>query len=79
MLLIVDVQKSAVSKPEIAQKIEKLQYEYDIVYVSQFTKINSFIVKFLDWSGYDDERLAFTPKKMRLYIQKNGILLFCLK
>lgn len=63
VLLIVDVQKSAVSKPEIAQKIEKLQYEYDIVYVSQFTKINSFLVKFLDWTGYDDERLAFTPKK----------------
>ena len=39
-LLIIDVQKSAVIKPEIAQKIEKLQYEYDVVFVSKFTNKN---------------------------------------
>jgi hypothetical protein len=34
-LLIIDVQKSAVVKPEIAKNIEKLQYEYDVVFVSK--------------------------------------------
>lgn len=36
-LLIIDVQKSAVTKFEIAQKIEKLQYEYDVVRLKHFT------------------------------------------
>ena len=63
-LLIIDVQKSAVIKPEIAQKIEKLQYEYDVIFVSKFTNKNSPLLNLLNWSGYDDEELAFKPKKI---------------
>ena len=37
VLFIIDVQKSAVVKSEIAQEIEKLQYEYDVVRLKHFT------------------------------------------
>lgn len=37
VLLIIDVQKSAVVKPKIAKNIEKLQYEYDVVRLKHFT------------------------------------------
>ncbi len=57
-LLIIDVQKSAVVKSEIVINIEKLQYEYDVVYVSKFTNKNSPLLNLLNWSGYDDEELA---------------------
>ena len=71
-LLIIDVQKSAVVKPEIAQNIEKLQYEYDVVFVSEFTNKNSPLLKLLDWSGYDDETLAFKPKDNATIYTKTG-------
>lgn len=71
-LLIIDVQKSAVVKPEIAQNIEKLQYEYDVVFVSEFTNKNSPLLKLLDWSGYDDETLAFKPKDNTTIYTKTG-------
>jgi hypothetical protein len=58
-LLIIDAQKSAVIKPEIALNIEKLQYEYDVVYVSKYTNTGSPLLKILDWSGYDNEALVF--------------------
>ena len=72
VLLIIDVQKSAVTKPEISKQIEKLQYEYDIVYVSKFTKNNSPILSILDWSGYDDENLDFIPKDNAIIYTKTG-------
>ena len=75
-LLIIDVQKSAVTKPEIAKNIEKIQYDFDTVYVSKFTKTNSPIVKFLNWPGYDDESLAFTPKKDAIIYTKTGYSAF---
>ena len=62
-LLIIDVQKSAITNPEIAKNIEKLQYKYDTVYVSKFTNSRSPLLKLLDWTGYDDEALAFIPKE----------------
>ena len=71
VLLIIDVQKSAVTKPEIVKKIEKIQYEYDTVYVSTFTIQNSPLLNFLDWDGYDDENLAFVPKKDSIIYAKN--------
>lgn len=72
VLLIIDVQKSAVTKHEISKQIEKLQYEYDIVYVSKFTKNNSPILSILDWSGYDDENLDFIPKDNAIIYTKTG-------
>ena len=71
-LLIIDVQKSAVVKPEIAKNIEKLQYEYDTVYVSKFTSVGSPLPGIMDWAGYDDETLAFTPKKDAIVFTKTG-------
>ena len=71
-LLIIDVQKSAVVKPEIAQNIEKLQYEYDVVFVSKFTNHNSPLLKLLNWSGYGDETLAFRPKDNAIIFTKTG-------
>lgn len=53
-LLIIDVQKSAVIKPKIAQEIEKLQYEYDVVFVSKFTNKNSPLLNLLNWSALSD-------------------------
>lgn len=71
-LLIIDVQNSSVTKPEIAAQIEKLQYEYDVVYVSKFTNKNSPLLKLLNWSGYDDELLAFNPKNNAIIYDKTG-------
>ena len=72
VLLIIDVQKSAVVKPEIAKNIEKLQYEYDVVFVSKFTNQNSPLLNLLNWSGYDDETLAFKPKDNAIIYTKTG-------
>jgi nicotinamidase-related amidase len=71
-LLIIDAQKSAVIKPEIALNIEKLQYEYDVVYVSKYTNTGSPLLKILDWSGYDNEALVFTPKENAIIFTKTG-------
>lgn len=71
-LLIIDVQKSAVTKPQIAKNIEKLQYQYDVVYVSKYTNTGSPLLKLLDWSGYDDETLAFIPKENAVLFTKAG-------
>lgn len=76
VLLIIDVQKSAVTKPKIAKEIEKIQYDYDIVYVSKYTKTDSPLLRFLDWSGYTDERLAFAPKDDAIIYTKSGYTAF---
>lgn len=72
VLLIIDLQKSAVTKPEIAKKIEKLQYEYDVVYVSKFTNKGSPLLRIMDWEGYADEALAFEPRKDAIVFEKTG-------
>lgn len=72
VLLIIDVQKSAVTKTDIAKEIEKIQYDYDVVYVSKYTKNNSPILKFIDWAGYADENLAFVPKDNAIIYNKTG-------
>lgn len=71
-LLIIDVQKSATVKPEIAQDIEKLQYVYEVVFVSKFTNQDSPLLILLNWSGYDDETLAFKPKDNAIIYTKTG-------
>ena len=71
-LLIIDVQKAAVVKPEIVRNIEKLQYEYDVVYASKFTNTGSPLLEIMDWTGYDDETLAFAPKKDAIVFIKTG-------
>lgn len=71
-LLIIDVQVSAVTNIDIVKKIEKLQYEYDDVFVSLFNSKNSPLLKILQWEGYKDETLAFTPKKEAIIFNKNG-------
>ena len=71
-LLIIDVQKSAVSKPELAQDIEKLQNKYDVIYVSKFINKDSPLLPLLEWQGYDDESLAFSPKKEAIIFNKTG-------
>ena len=37
-----------------------------------FTKANSPIIKLLDWSGYDNENLDFTPKNDAIIYTKTG-------
>jgi nicotinamidase-related amidase len=71
-LLIIDAQKSAVIKLPIAQAIDKLQYEYDTVYISKYTNKNSPILALLDWTGYDDETLVIEPKPRAIIYTKTG-------
>lgn len=71
-LLIIDAQKAAVVKPKIVRNIEKLQYEYDVVYVSKFTNTGSPLLGIMDWAGYDDETLAFAPKEDAIVFTKTG-------
>jgi len=60
-LLIIDVQVSCAKNPDIIKKIEKIQYDYDTVYVSRFVNEGSYLLPLTAWDGYEDERLAFTP------------------
>ena len=71
-LLIIDVQVSAVTREDIAKKIEKLQYDYDKVFVSLFKNNNSPLLKLLQWEGYENEALAFVPKKDAVIFDKSG-------
>ena len=71
-LLIIDVQKSAVGKSKIPQKIEKLQRQYKYVFVSQFKNKNSPLLKLMNWDGYDNESLAFQPDSKAVIFDKKG-------
>ena len=71
-LLIIDVQNSSVTRPKIASGIEKLQYNYDTVYVSKFINQGSPLLPLLNWSGYEDESLAFKPKEGAIVYDKTG-------
>ncbi len=70
-LLIIDVQKSSVKKPEIVKAIEDLQKEYDNVFISRFTNDKSPVLPMLDWTGYEDESLAFVPVDWAVIFDKN--------
>ena len=71
-LLIIDVQKSSVTKPSLITKIEKLQNEYEDVFISLFTNKQSPLLSILMWNGYNDESLAFTPKQGAIIYEKTG-------
>ena len=71
-LLIVDLQVSAVTKPELVGKIADLQQKYDTIFVSIFKENQSFLPRILgkDWQGYPDENLAFQPKAGAIVYEK---------
>jgi nicotinamidase-related amidase len=71
-LLIIDVQKSAVTRPDLAKKIEALQANYENIFVSFFKNEGSPLLKLLDWTGYEDESPAFQPVKNAVIFTKNG-------
>ena len=71
-LLIIDVQKSAVGKSKLPQQIENLQKHYTHIFISQFQNKGSPLLKFMDWSGYDDEALAFKPISNAIIFKKTG-------
>ena len=71
-LLIIDVQKSAVGNSDLPRRIEVLQDQYQYIFVSQFQNKNSPLPKIMNWSGYDDESLAFTPSSKAILFKKTG-------
>ena len=75
-LLIIDVQVSAVTNADIAARIEKLQYDYDTVFVSVFNGKNSPLLNILQWEGYQNEALSFTPKPNAFVFGKTGYTSF---
>lgn len=70
-LLIVDVQVSSVTKPEIAAEIEKIQHLYEHVFVSRFVNRGSPLIRLTGWDGYDDDSLAFQPSPNAVVFDKN--------
>ncbi len=60
-LLIIDVQKSSVKDEGFINKIEQLQQNYAIVFVSRFVNENSPLLRFKVFKGYEDTELAFKP------------------
>jgi len=71
-LLIIDVQKSAAKKSILPRQIEVLQTQYTHVFVSQFQNKNSPLLKLMNWVGYRDEALAFTPIKTAVIFKKTA-------
>ena len=70
-LLIIDVQVSSVTNPEIAAEIEKIQYDYDHIFVSRFINKGSPLIRLTGWSGYDNDSLAFNPAPNAVVFDKN--------
>ncbi len=77
-LLIVDVQKGFInnSTKKIPQKIEKIQNEYETVFITKFfNKENSFFRNLLEWNKFsinsEDFELAFTPSPKAIIISKS--------
>jgi len=71
-LLIIDVQKSAVGRSKIPQKIEELQGQYKYVFVSKFRNKKSPLLRLMNWGGYEDESLAFQPSTTAVVFDKKG-------
>lgn len=70
-LLIIDVQVSSVQDGKIIRGIEALQTEYDFIFASRFVNKASPLIPILDWPGYDNDALAFTPAPGAVVFQKN--------
>lgn len=70
-LLIIDVQKASCKDDDIAEAIEKLQYDYEHVFASRFVNQDSPLISLMQWTGYADEELAFTPAPHTKVFNKN--------
>ena len=72
-LLIIDVQFAAIKEHTRAlpEKIEKLQAHYSRIFVSRFVNAGSPLIKIMDWPGYDNEELAFSPAPQAVVFEKN--------
>ena len=70
-LLIIDVQKAVRPASTIVSKIEALQNRYKAVFASKFVNRGSFLLKIMNWKGYDDDALAFTPAPHTVVFEKN--------
>lgn len=70
-LLIIDVQKSAVTDTNIIKNIEALQHKYADVFASKFVNLNSPLIKYKIFDGYDDTALAFSPLPRTKVFEKN--------
>lgn len=70
-LLIIDVQKASCKDAGIAASIEKLQYDYEHVFISRFVNKDSPLIPLMSWQGYDNEDLAFTPAPHAKVFDKN--------
>ncbi len=70
-LLIVDVQKSSAENSPLCAKIEKLQEDYEHIFVSKFINENSPLIRLTGFSGYADESLNFTPVPTAVVFEKN--------
>ena len=70
-LLIIDVQKSSCTDPAAAKAIEKRQYDYEHVFISRFVNKDSPLIPLMQWPGYDNEELAFTPAPHAKVFDKN--------
>ena len=70
-LLIIDVQASSVTNPDLIAKIEQLQYCYEHVFVSKFINKDSPLIRLTGWDGYDDESLFFKPAPYAFIFKKN--------
>ena len=71
-LLIIDVQKSAAGNSDLPKRIETLQNQYQHIFISQFQNENSPLPQIMNWSGYSDESLAFTPAKGSILFKKTA-------
>ena len=70
-LLIIDVQKTSCKDNGIAEAIEKLQYDYEHVFISRFVNNGSPLIPLMQWPGYDNDDLAFTPAPHAKIFDKN--------
>lgn len=73
-LLIIDMQLGFVNSntKHLIPRIEKAQYDFDIVHVFQFhNTINSYFIKLIDWKGIQKQseayKLSFEPRKSKIY------------
>ena len=70
-LLVIDVQTSSCSDINIAKAIEKLQYDYENVFISRFINKESPLIPIMQWNGYENENLAFNPAPHAIVFDKN--------
>ena len=70
-LLIIDVQKASCTNTAVAQEIERLQYDYEHVFISRFVNKASPLLSLTRWKGYENEELAFTPAPHAAVFDKN--------